>query len=453
METDLRRIALLAAAAALAVMLAGRNADAQSKETILRIHGSNTIGAAVAPDMAAAFLKKLGADNVEQTEITPGTEMDVEGHFSGKNQVKVIEIRAHGSSTAFKSLKEKQCDIGMASRKIKEEEVKDLTFLGDMTGAASEHVLAVDGVAVIVNTANAAVSKLDFTGLADLFSGKIKNWSELGGPDAPVVIHARDEKSGTHDTFQHLVLGKKELAASAKRHESTDELSAAVNADMNAVGYCGLSYVRHNKALAVSDGGSAVRPTIFTVASEDYPVSRRLYLYTPAMPSNPHTQPFIAFALGKEGQDIVRRHKLVDLTVSAEDFKVEVTGGGHNYQVLYKYLNAVRGAKRLSSSFRFKGETMALDNRAVRDMERLTDFLAENRAAEIILAGFSDSKGGDAQNLELSCQRARAVEEELRSRGIKAAEVLCVGQEVPTASNETEAGREKNRRVEVWIKK
>jgi len=441
----------------------------QGRETILRLHGSNTIGAELAPDLAQAFLRKLGAASVKQIDVAKGTEIDVEGSFPELNQTKVIEIRAHGSSTGFKGLKDKQCDIGMSSRKINESEMKELAFLGDMSSSACEHVLALDGVAVIVNAANASVSKLSFPQLADIFSGKIKNWSEIGWESAAVSLQARDENSGTHDTFKHLILTDKKLDESAKRWDSNEQLAEAVNANTHAIGYCGLPYVKHNKALAISDGGPAVRPTVFTVATEDYPVSRRLYLYSPANPSNKYSQDFIEFSLNKEGQALVKKHKFVDMTIAAEEHKVDVAQGlSQNYQVLFKYLTGVRGAKRLSANFRFKGESLELDNRALRDVERMVDFLAENRAKDIILAGFSDSAGDAAdhqkiqgiadsrasysKNLELSCQRAEAVKEELSSRGIKVQEVLCVGSEMPTASNSTEAGRAKNRRVEVWMR-
>jgi phosphate transport system substrate-binding protein len=100
----------------------------------------------------------------------------------------------------------------------------------------------------------------------------------------------------------------------------------------------------------------------------------------------------------------------------------------------------------------------------VRDLERLTAFLSENKVQQIILAGFSDRHEDAArliegsfdsnydQNHELSCKRAEVVKEELRSRGITVADVLCVGSEMPMASNATEFGRDKNRRVEVWVK-
>lgn len=427
----------LFAAFAAAVSIPQNSFAQQSRETILRLHGSNTIGARLAPDLAKAFLRKLGAASVRQKDIAAGTETDIEGDFP-EQQTKVIEIRAHGSSTAFACLKDGKCDIGMASRRIKASEAAELAALGDMTGPASEHVLALDGVAVIVNPANTAVWKMDFALLADVFSGKIKDWAKLGGESsAPIVIHARDEKSGTHDTFQSLVLCKKELAASAVRYESNDELSAAVAADVNAIGYCGLPYVQGNKALVLADGGRAVPPTVFTVAGEEYPISRRLHLYTPAVPGNPHVQDFIAFALSQEGQQQVNECKFVDLTIAPRGS----TAAGE-------------GEKRLSVSFRFKGESVELDNRSLRDLDRLADFLAEHKkkSAELILTGYSDSPAGYAQSLDLSCKRTEVVKAELNSRGINVAAVHCMGQDAPIASSATKQGREKNSRVEVWLR-
>jgi phosphate transport system substrate-binding protein len=210
--------------------------------------------------------------------------------------------------------------------------------------------------------------------------------------------------------------------------------------------------VKFNKVLSVSDGGTAIKPTVFTVATEDYPVSRRLHLYIPALPDNPYSQQFIAFALGEEGQQYVRKNRFVDLTISAVKHKVEVPGTNHNFQKLYKYLNTVRGAKKLSASFRFNGDTMNLDNRGVRDLDRLINFLAENRAGETILVGFSDNEGTYEENHQKSCRRAEAVKEEFEALGLPIRNVICVGEELPIASNKTASGREKNRRVEVWIK-
>jgi phosphate transport system substrate-binding protein len=426
---------------------------AGTRETILRLHGSNTIGAKLAPDMAETFLKKLGASTVKREEIIPNTEINLEGFFPDKNLTRIIEIKAHGSSTGFKGLKTAQCDIGMASRKIKKKETDSLAFLGDMTGIACEHVLALDGVAVIVNIANDAIAKLDVHTLGEIFCGRITDWAQLGGKSGPIAIYARDEKSGTHDTFKSLVLGKRcSLSSSAKRFDSNRILSDAVSQDPNAIGYCGLPYVQPNKVLAISNGGPAIRPTVFTIATEDYPLTRRLHFYTPAVPRNPYTRNYIAFALGREGQAHVSKHKFVPLTIKATDYTVEIKYIPQNRNVLDKYLEAVSGAKRLSTSFRFKTSKFELDTRAIRDLERMIDYLLENKAEKVILTGFADNRGDYWTNHKLSCNRAQAVKEEFYSRGISVHDVLCVSEEVPVASNETPSGRAKNRRVEVWIK-
>jgi phosphate transport system substrate-binding protein len=437
MRKNVKRASILLYVLAACAMLTAASVQAADRETILRLHGSNTVGARLAPDLAAAFLKELGAESVKQVHVLSDTETDVEGYFPDKGQTKVIEIRAHGSSTAFKDMKDGKCDIGMASRKIKASEAKELAALGDMTGPASEHVLALDGVAVIVNPANTSVWKMDSALLADVFSGRIRDWAKIGGASAPITIHARDEKSGTHDTFQSLVLGGQKLADSAVRHESNEELSAAVAADVNAIGYCGLPHVQGNKTIALADGGRAVPPTVFTVAGEEYPVSRRLHLYTPAVPHNPYIQDFIAFALGQEGQRQVEQCKFVGLAIAPRTAKAKE-----------------EGEKKLSVCFRFKGDSLELDSRGLRDLDRIVDFLAEQKriSAELILTGYSDSTAGYAKSLDLSCKRTEVVKEELVSRGIKVADVRCLGQDAPICSSKTENGRERNSRVEVWMR-
>lgn len=178
------------------------------------LHGSNTIGAQLGPALAVAYLKQLGAND---TKTVPGAadEVTVQGTVSGSNQA--IEISAHGSATAFADLAAGKCDIGMASRKIKPDETANLSGLGDMTSPASEHVLGLDGVAVIVNRAS-PVSALSTAQLAGIFSGETGGWK----------VYARDDKSGTYDTFKSLVLGSRALTSSAVRLEDSRQLAEKV---------------------------------------------------------------------------------------------------------------------------------------------------------------------------------------------------------------------------------
>jgi phosphate transport system substrate-binding protein len=403
------------------------------------------------PELAQQYLSILGASSVTQKEITPGTEINVEGVFPGENIIRVIEVKAHGTTTGFNSLKAGKCDIVMASRKINPAETKDLAALGDMTDVSCEHVLALDGVAIITHPDNQILSSMDLTMLADIFSEEIDNWSKLGGPNAPIQLHTRDENSGTYEIFRQLVLEDRKLSRKAKRWEANDALSEAVRKDKYAIGFCGLPYVKDNKVLKVSDGSLATPPTTLSVGTEDYPLIRRLHLYTPSAPQNSETINFVAFALGK-GQKFITQQKFVPLTIKVEEYAIELIGTIQQAKVINKYLTSVADAKRLSTNYRFTHAESGLDSRGIQDLERMVDFFSDHPFNEIILAGFTDNQGDYWKNYELSCQRAQKVKDAFQSRGITVQKTLCVSEEVPVASNRTQTGRDKNRRVEIWVK-
>jgi phosphate transport system substrate-binding protein len=280
---------------------------------VLRIHGSNTIGSKLVPSLTDEFLKQQGATGMRIVTGKNADESEVEATFPGESSPKRVEIFAHGSATAFADLQTDKCDIGMASRQIKADEAKscEVAGLGDMYSPASEHVLGLDGIAVIVNQAN-PLNALTKSQIAAIFSGKVSDWSQVGGTPSHINLYARDAESGTFDTFKALVLTKGELSGEAKRFEDSRQLSAAVARDPAAIGFVGLPFIDESKALAVSEAGSVpLLPTRFTVATEDYPLARRLYLYAPANPQNPLVRKFVEFALGKEGQQIVNKSGFV----------------------------------------------------------------------------------------------------------------------------------------------
>ena len=125
-------------------------------KAILRLAGSNTIGDTLGPALAEAFLKNQGATDVRTVPGANPLEKIVEGVLPGDTNASAITIAAHGSATAFTALAENSCDIGMASRKIKPDEAAKLKSLGDMSSFANEHVLGLDGIAVIVSATNPA---------------------------------------------------------------------------------------------------------------------------------------------------------------------------------------------------------------------------------------------------------------------------------------------------------
>ncbi len=433
--------------------LAAVEGNVGKQEFYLRLHGSNTIGAKLAPALVIAYLQdKLHATGITTAPGKRENEEIISARLNGKPIA--VEIQAHGSATAFQDLKAGSCDIGDASRKIKDKEVKDLLFLGDMTGISNEHVIGLDGIAVLVNKSN-PVKQISTETLQAIFSGKISDWKQINGRDAKINVYSRDDKSGTYDTFKSIILGDEHpLTPTAKRYESNASLSDDVSRDPSGIGFTGLPYVRSSKALAVSEPGARpIYPNFFTVATEDYPISRRLFMYTAAVPKNPHVAPFINFVLSEDGQKVAEKADFIDMNIRS--FFMDPAGDADHAAStprLRPYLHAVNGARRLSLNFRFRTGRAILDNRSVRDMDRIITFLADKLNKRVILAGYADNSGNYEFNYQLAMARALLVSSELKARGIAVNEVFSCGQEMPVASNLTALGREKNRRVEVWLK-
>lgn len=409
----------------------------------LRIHGSNTIGAELMPVLAEAWLKGKGYGNVSRQPLGHDEQQLIGTNAAGEQMI--IEIKAHGSSTAFADLGKGESDIGMASRPIKSSELKSLSKLGRLDDVKSEYVLGLDGVAVIVNPAN-PVAKLDKATLRKIYSGEIKDWAQAGGKAGAIHVLARDANSGTYDTFNHLVLDDKALVGDAKRFESNEELSDAVAADPAAIGFTGLAYVKKNRVLAIHDGATAIPPTTFSVATEDYSLARRLFLYVPQMGEKSGlAKEFADFTVSEKGQSVIDQVGFI-----SQDIRVEHTVFATDLPDEYKKLT--EGAKRLSVNFRFTKGSAELDNKAQRDMERLEKYLKRDKAKPMLF-GFSDaSEAIPMVALTLSTDRADTIADLLIRRGVQPTRVRGYGSVGAVAANDNEDGRIKNRRVEVWVK-
>jgi len=300
---------------------------------------------------------------------------------------------------------------------------------------------------VIVHPDN-PVQSLSVEQVARLFSGEIANWRELGGANAAVELHARDDQSGTYDTFKELVLGSqgKTLATNATRYESNDALSLAVSRRSGAIGFVGLASVGKSKALAITDGDSQpMPPTTALVATEDYPLSRRLFLYADPQKQSKWTREFLTFVHSPAGQAIVEKSGYVAQAIAPIRLPLQTT-------LPEAYQQLAKEAQRLTVNFRFAEGSAQLDNKAQRDVQRLIDYLNshDKQMNAAVLVGFGDARNDPARTALLSKLRAMAVRRELARGGILVKEINGLGDQLPVASN-SEAGRIKNRRVEVWV--
>ncbi len=229
--------------------------------------------------------------------------------YMEKNPTDFVAVTGGGSGTGLSSLISGTCDIAMSSRNIKEKEIA----LANQKGINPNEIkVALDGLAVVVNPKN-PISKLTLIQLADIFTGKISNWKELGGKDEKIVILSREVNSGTHVYFKEHVLrrndpnSKEEFAPRALLLSSSQAIADEVAGNSAAIGYYGMGYISaKQKPIAVTkdEKSEYEAPTIENVINGKYPISRPLFLYTNGSPQG-LVKKFIDFALSKEGQDIV----------------------------------------------------------------------------------------------------------------------------------------------------
>lgn len=475
--------AKLAAAAALAAAagLSVRSARAQSVSTAsipatarsedeFGVYGSATIGEALMP----ALIERYAETQNAELDETPGPYRSaavytLTGGAGGPSST--VHLRRRGSQSAFSGLASGSADLGMSSRPVTDAEaaiVQDTSGV-DLRDPSSEHVLALDGLAIIVHPEN-RVRPLSLAQTADLFSGAIRDWSELGQPPGKVRVHARDRVSGDQAAFENMVMRPADaiLRAFATRHGVGDDLVAAVASDRSAIGFAPLGRAKRVRAMPlVLSCGKIVSPTPFAIKAEEYPLGRRLYLYTRGRPTAPDAAGLLDFALSDEVQPLIRNAGFVDQSLLLQSrldfsdnliFALQAAQGPGEIQATRRFAETTRALTRLSTTFRFRTGGNRLDAKAVADAGRLARWLEidRNAGAAVTLAGFSDARGGYRGNLALSRSRAEAIRRAILvqvSPGFDANRVRidAFATIAPAACNETEAGRATNRRVETWV--
>jgi len=255
------------------------------------------------PDSPAAYIENKGSDTIVNLALAWAER------YQGEHPEVRISVTGGGSGTGLASLINGTVDIANASRQIKDEEIAQAQANGIQP---VEHVIARDAIAVIVNPEN-PVSELTLQQISDIYSGRIKNWSEVGGDDRPIVRLSRETNSGTHVYFLETVLrlGKKEdktlFSMDTLLLPSSEGIIAEVRDNPNAIGYDGLGYVPKDLkmiAIAKSAGEPFVLPSVETVNDKSYPIARNLYMYTAGEPTG-IIKTYLDWILSPEAQEIV----------------------------------------------------------------------------------------------------------------------------------------------------
>src|SRR5689334_12728300 len=258
---------------------------------------------ATASDSSAAYIQNKGSDTIVNLALAWAEK------YQAEHPEVRISVTGGGSGTGIASLINKTVDIANASRQIKTEEIDQAKANGV---DPVEHVIARDAIAVIVNPEN-PVSQLTLKQISDIYSGKINNWSEVGGDNRPIVRLSRETNSGTHVYFLETVIrlgnskDKTLFSMDTLLLPSSEGIVAEVRQNPNAIGYDGLGYVPKDLkmiAIAKQEGNPYVLPAIATVNDKSYPIARDLYMYTNGAPKG-IIKTYLDWIVSPEAQKIV----------------------------------------------------------------------------------------------------------------------------------------------------
>ena len=244
----------------------------ETKAEKLVIKGSDTLGAKLVPQLAEQF--KAGH---------PGTTFD---------------IAAEGSTTGIAAIIDGTAQIGMSSRRAKSSEMGTAAAKGVHMKPT---IVAYDGIAVIVNSAN-SVKSLSKKQVEQIFTGDVTDWSAVGGAGGKISVYTRNTSSGTYSDFKELAMKKRDYAGGSQKMAGNEQIAAEVGKNANGIGYVGLAYTKAGGVRVVSIDG--VMPSVQTVHAKTYPYARPTFYYTNGDPSGLAKQ-FVDFTTSSAGQKIV----------------------------------------------------------------------------------------------------------------------------------------------------
>ena len=256
------------------------------------------------------FTQSISSQIIKGSDTAlPLTQKEAEEYMKTNKSAK-LTVTGGGSGVGISALLDGTTEIAMSSRKIKFDEKSKFQQAGK---TVLEKIISYDALAVIVNPGN-KVSQLTREQLEGIYTGKIKNWKEVGGDDMAIVVYCRETSSGTYEFFKEHILKNKNYMSSVLSMPATGAIIQSVSQTKGAIGYVGLAYLNNRvKALKVSyDGKNYVSPSVETAKNKTYPVVRPLFFYYDKK-TEAKVKPFINYFLSEAGQKIVKNEGYIPL--------------------------------------------------------------------------------------------------------------------------------------------
>lgn len=437
----------------------------------IKIAGAETVGVGLMPLLMQGYGSFLDAEaSVVTTENAGESLARFIGDGGFGDELDSFLVTSTSSDDAFRALTDGTATIGMSSRRIRPDEARQLRAggAGNMVSPEQEHIVAVDALVLITNPSN-PVSELTIDQVRDIYTGRLTNWKQLGGPDLPIMLVSRQENSGTREVFEERIFGDREanIAKNAVNAAESRLVSSIVKKSPGAIGYVGFAFQRGAKPVSiVNECGISTYPTRFSAKTEEYPLQRRMYLYNRSDNLTPAEASFLDFAGSEAADGVIRKSGFIDLGISTEAMtddsprgiamskaKLDDYEAGFARDMMQEMVDNTR----LSTTFRFKTGSTKLDERGLLDMKRLVSYLADlPQGTDVTLVGFTDNVGAFDSNYDLGLSRASEVAKQVRAFAPEIVDHVNLkysgyGEVAPVACNATDLGRAINRRVEVWV--
>ena len=216
-----------------------------------------------------------------------------------------ITVAGGGSATGIAALLKGAADICNSSWPMSAAQTAD--FIERFGKRPRQYKMCMDAVAIFVNKAN-SIEKLSLTQIGKIYTGKISNWKEVGGKDAPISLYGRENSSGTYEFFKAHVLNRQDFAPATKAMPGTAAVIQVVAGDPNAIGFGGIAYDHGVKHLAISrtPSSGAFAPTEVNVYADRYPLARYLFSYVKSEKDVDAVADYITWCLSDAGQAVVQ---------------------------------------------------------------------------------------------------------------------------------------------------
>lgn len=430
------------------------------------ISGASDSTRALIPRLIEAFAAEEDLGFVRQAEDATH-ELYVLIDVAAEREVARIRLRHTTAREGFADLVAETADMAMALRPPAADELMLAADagLGALDSSGQSQLLALDAIVAVAGD-GVALDRVPLGALRGVVSGEVTNWSELGGPDAPISVHLPGTRSGAYGAIRSRLSSA--VRRDAVRHPVPQSFLDAVAEDRYALGLTLFSAMGTRQALGLTGPcGHVVRPTLQSLKSEDYPLTLPHYLHRPRWRLQPVAQRFLRFVSTPDAQAEIAKAGFADQRIDAWPMSLQgnrlmkairSTGADVGARSLRQAIGVLGAAERLTPTFRFEGGADTLDAPSRASVRILAAAISggELDGSRLILAGFTDGAGGAAANRDLSRRRAEAVRDALtEALGPGEADRIPIdlhgfGEAMPIACDDGAWAGETNRRVEVW---